>query len=232
MRKFFMTDIHGDFDAMQRLLDYVSFDPTRDRIVFGGDMIDRGKDSGKVVKAIKLLCEQHPNHVKAVIGNHEEMMGWYLDGRSTMWLIHGGKQAIESFKSVFRNEAETNSHLKWACRLPLFIEDDEFVYVHAGLNPFQSIDNQNREILWMQESEFYRYYKDDLLAITKNKPIIHGHTPVERIYFDGARMNCDMGSSTYEVLEERGLGLVDLTAMEYYVYKPNKKKIEKRKVVS
>ncbi|WP_269432530.1 metallophosphoesterase [Gordoniibacillus kamchatkensis] len=43
----------------------------------GGDMINRGKDSGEVIKSIKLLCEQYPNNVHAVIGNHEEMMGWH-----------------------------------------------------------------------------------------------------------------------------------------------------------
>ncbi|WP_206669796.1 hypothetical protein [Paenibacillus luteus] len=80
------------------------------------------------------------------------------------------------------------------------------------------------------ESAFYSIPKKDLLLLTKNKPIIHGHTPVERIYFDGFRLNGDMGSNTYKIIEERGLGIVNLTEMVYYVYKQAQNKIEKRNV--
>jgi len=78
---------------------------------------------------------------------------------------------------------------------------------------------------------FYSIPREVLLTFTKGKPVIHGHTPVERIYFDGARMNCDMGSNTYCVEEERGLGLVNLSDMVYFVYKQGQKKVEKRNIL-
>lgn len=228
IRQFFMTDIHGDYNAMQLLINHVSFDPKKDHIVFGGDMIDRGKDSAKVLKSIKLLCEQHPDHVKAVIGNHEEMMSWYYQSAltDTMWLLHGGLNSLKSFNKTFNSNFEGKEVLNWACNLPIYVEDERFIYTHAGLDPLECIEKQSRNVLWMSEAQFYKFYKADILALTNGKSIIHGHTPVERIWFDGARMNCDMGSSSYQVIEERGLGLVDLTAMEYYVYKPFKNKIE------
>ncbi|WP_138753890.1 hypothetical protein [Paenibacillus sinopodophylli] len=82
----------------------------------------------------------------------------------------------------------------------------------------------------MSEIDFYRIPKKVLLSATCNKPVVHGHTPVERIYFDGARLNGDMGSNTYVIIEERGVGLVNLTTMEYYVYKQTSKIIEQRKI--
>lgn len=230
MRNFFVTDIHGDDEGIGKLFDHVAFNPAYDKLVVGGDMIDRGKDSGKVIKRIKFLCDNYPDQVKAVIGNHEEMMGWYLKGMSGMWVIHGGLEAIDSFKKVFPDKSELQEHLNWACSLPLFVEDETFMFAHAGLDPFNSLEEQSREVLWMTENEFYQFHPTDLLTLTKGKPIVHGHTPVERIIHDGARMNCDMGSQSYSVVEERGLGLVELNAMECFVYKPYSKKITTQKV--
>jgi serine/threonine protein phosphatase 1 len=60
--------------------------------------------------------------------------------------------------------------------------------------------------------------------------IWNGHTPVERIYYDGMRMNCDLGSNTYSVISERALGIVNLTEMTYLVYKQAGKTLEKRRI--
>lgn len=113
----------------------------------------------------------------------------------------------------------------------MVFEDDEFVYTLAGLNPYEPINKQNRDILWMSETNFYSLPKEALFTLTRNKPVVHGHTPVERIYFDGVRLNCDLGSNTYSVMEERGLCLMELDRMIYYVYKQSTGKIEERKVL-
>lgn len=62
------------------LLKYTEVDLAEDKLVIGGDMINRGKESGKVIKSIRLLCEQYSYNVYAVIGNHEEMMGIVNEG--------------------------------------------------------------------------------------------------------------------------------------------------------
>lgn len=228
--KYFITDIHGDCKGLKLLLKHAGIDLTKDQLVIGGDMINRGRDSGGVVKEVKELVQKHPENVHALIGNHEEMMWDYLRTGDMTWLSHGGRETIESLKRTFPDESERQAYIDWATSLPLYFEDDEFIYSHAGLNPYEPLDKQNRDILWMSESDFYSIPKEILLTFTHNKPVIHGHTPVELIYFDGARMGCDMGSNTYMIEEERGLGLVNMTEMVYWVYKPAHKKIEKRKV--
>jgi serine/threonine protein phosphatase 1 len=225
-----MTDIHGDLKGMKLLLKHVGVDLSKDQLVFGGDMINRGRDSAGVVKEVKVLMEKYPQNLHAVIGNHEEMMSWYYERGDKLWLSHGGHETIQSFQKTFPVETERKAHIEWACSLPLYFEDDEFVYTHAGLNPSEPLDSQSKEILWMDELDFYSIPKEALLTFTQNKPIIHGHTPVERIYFDGVRINCDLGSNTYSIIEERGLALVNLTEMIYWVYKPAQKKIEKRRI--
>ncbi|WP_229696243.1 metallophosphoesterase family protein [Paenibacillus albidus] len=221
-----MTDIHGEYQGMELLLKHAEVDFEADQLVFGGDMIDRGEHSGSVIKRIKELADTYPN-VQAVIGNHEEMLRDYYRSGDKLWLSHGGRATLKDFEKTF-SKAEMDEHIEWIIRLPLVYADEEYVYTHAGLNPHEPLDQQSRDILWMSEYDFYNTPLTKLLGLTHNKPVIYGHTPVERIYFDGARLNCDMGSHTYPI--ERGLGLVNLTEMIYWVYKPSSKKIEQRKV--
>ncbi len=61
-------DLHGCYDLLERLMDYVAFDKTRDRLFSVGDLIDRGPDS---MRCLALLEEPW---FYAVKGNHEQMM--------------------------------------------------------------------------------------------------------------------------------------------------------------
>lgn len=230
MRKFFMTDIHGDYKGLDLLLNHAEVDLNHDQLVFGGDMINRGQDSAGVVKRIKALAEKYPNTVHALVGNHEEMMGDYMKHGDRTWLSHGGYETIQSFTTMFPDEKSRQEHMEWACSLPLYFEDAEYVYTHAGLDPAESLIHQSRDILWMSEFDFYSIPRDELLTLTNGKAIVHGHTPVERIFHDGVRINCDMGSNTYSVVEERGLGIINLSEQIYYVFKPVANKIEQRKI--
>nr|WP_150960509.1 metallophosphoesterase family protein [Aneurinibacillus sp. XH2] len=230
MRKLFITDIHGEYNGMMKLLEYAKFDPSSDQLVVGGDMVSRGKDSGPVLKEVRKLALRYPEHVVALTGNHEEMMNWYYRGKTDMWLAHAGKDTFPSFRKTFTKEGELQEHVEWSASLPLLFEDHQFVYTHAGIVPYTPLEEQDREILWMSESDFYSYPKESILSRTEGRPVIHGHTPCEFIYSDGARMNCDLGASTYAVIEERALGLVDLTNSCYYVYKVWTGRIVQRKI--
>lgn len=230
MRKFFVTDIHGDEKGLKLLLKQAGVDLNVDQLVIGGDMINRGNNSGGVVKLIRQLAEQFPERVHALMGNHEEMMGDYLKHGDRLWLSHGGQETLESFDAHWADETIRRGHMEWAYSLPVYFEDDEFVYTHAGLDTRQPLEQQNRDILWMNECDFYQVPRSELLAFTGGKPVIHGHTPVERICYDGARMNCDMGSNTYSIPGERALGIVNLSEMTYLVYKQASKKLEQRRI--
>ncbi|MBP1153936.1 serine/threonine protein phosphatase 1 [Paenibacillus sp. PvR098] len=210
-------------------MEHAGIDFLKDQLVIGGDMINRGRDSAGVVKFIKGLVQKYPENVYPLIGNHEEMMRDFFHKRDKLWLSHGGMETLRDFERTF-SKAEMDEHIEWACNLPLVFQDDEFVYTHAGLNPFEPLEKQSRDILWMSESESYSISNETLMSLTQDKPVVHGHTPVERIYFDGIRLNCDLGSNTYIIQEERGLGLVNLTEMNYLVYRQSQKKIKKREI--
>ncbi|MCR2806629.1 metallophosphoesterase family protein [Paenibacillus soyae] len=227
--KYFITDIHGDGIGLEKLLAHASMNWSTDQLVFGGDYIDRGHHSGKVLKKVMSLMEAHPESVFAVVGNHEEMMLDYFRHGDPLWMKHGGKEALPELKAEFGKSFD--EMLRWVDELPIIHQDDEFVYTHSGLEVDTPLANQTREILWMDESAFYGLSREGILALTQGKPVVHGHTPVERIYFDGARLNGDLGSNTYWIEEERALGLVNLTAMDYVAYRQANGSLTTRKIM-
>jgi serine/threonine protein phosphatase 1 len=66
-------DVHGRFDLLEEELSRLSYDAERDRIVLLGDLVNRGPYSGQVHRWWNEL---------RVLGNHERMVGWYVQGLS------------------------------------------------------------------------------------------------------------------------------------------------------
>ncbi len=215
MRIFFITDIHGNHYPMMKLLEKAKFNPMKDILIFGGDMIDRGPDSGLVIKEVKKLTEEYPS-VKAVIGNHEEMSLWFFTQQSQMWHLHGGQQASDSFDREFKDSDELIEHLMWMSNLPIVWEDDDYIFTHAGLNEDFPLLQQPRKSLWITQMEFHSFRKELLLDYTNGRKVIHGHTPTKSVLDDGARISCDLGASVLE--KGQALALVDLTNNEFYKY--------------
>jgi len=67
-------DVHGEIGALTSLLDRLGYDgngnhPEDRKLVFVGDLIDRGPDSLSVFFLVKNFCDQ--GNAKCVLGNHE-----------------------------------------------------------------------------------------------------------------------------------------------------------------
>ena len=83
-------DIHGEVEALDALLDRINHDPTlrNRRLVFIGDLCDRGPDSVGVIMRVRELIDQ--GRAWAILGNHEinllandakDGSGWFFDSR-------------------------------------------------------------------------------------------------------------------------------------------------------
>jgi serine/threonine protein phosphatase 1 len=67
-RDFVVSDVHGCFDQYLTALRKLDFNPEYDRILFGGDAVDRGPNSRE-------MLEQYLEpHFYGVEGNHERML--------------------------------------------------------------------------------------------------------------------------------------------------------------
>ncbi|MCJ7774870.1 MAG: metallophosphoesterase, partial [Desulfobulbaceae bacterium] len=56
-RIFVVGDIHGCLDMLNRLMDKIRWEPDKDRLIFLGDYIDRGKDPKGVVDYVLALAK-------------------------------------------------------------------------------------------------------------------------------------------------------------------------------
>lgn len=86
-RDFITGDLHGCYQALIGALKQQGFDPSRDRLLSVGDLIDRGPDSAKVLK----LTAKPWFH--AVLGNHEWMALTALkqgQSQTEFWQANGG----------------------------------------------------------------------------------------------------------------------------------------------
>lgn len=86
-------DIHGEIDALTELLDRLGYDPEGHhpegrRLVFIGDLIDRGPDSYGVLQRVRSFVENA--RAELILGNHElnllvddikDGSGWFFDER-------------------------------------------------------------------------------------------------------------------------------------------------------
>lgn len=171
MRTIVIGDIHGCYNELKSLISNLEnnskYNPETDRLIFLGDYIDRGDNSRLVIKFIRELQENN-NNVIALMGNHEDMLLKYISGGDDIWLYNGYSKTIESYKGYsedFKNDVE------WMKTLPLYYEDDNYIYVHAGIDINKPMEEQdNYDLLWIREPFIYNVKE-------YHKRVVFGHTP-------------------------------------------------------
>ena len=142
---YIVGDVHGQY---QRLLGRLksagltskngkySFD--NGKILFLGDLLDRGPDSRKVVELAKQLHEA--GIAEVILGNHEfNFLGYLsrLDKRSFLrrHTLKNLRQHRATLKSYKGHKNDLEAHLTWLKSLPLFFENEYFRAVHACWDP-------------------------------------------------------------------------------------------------
>ena len=65
-RDFVVGDVHGHFATLERALERVGFERTRDRLFSVGDLVDRGPESERALAWIRERFDA------VVMGNHEQ----------------------------------------------------------------------------------------------------------------------------------------------------------------
>lgn len=103
MTMYFVSDIHGQYPALQKALQNATFSPQKgDRLYVLGDMVDRGPQSREVLFELLALRDAYPEQVTLLKGNHEQMLqDWLLrQGNAELYLrFNGGDATIRSLLS-------------------------------------------------------------------------------------------------------------------------------------
>ena len=67
MSHYVIGDVQGCYDELVALCDKVKFDFQKDKLIFAGDLVNRGPKSLEVLN----FCIENRKSVKAVLGNHD-----------------------------------------------------------------------------------------------------------------------------------------------------------------
>lgn len=175
MRKISISDIHGCLLSFEALLNKVAL-TTSDELYLLGDYIDRGPDSKKVIDKIFQLTEEG-YRVKCLAGNHDFAI---LDAKTDasffpQWYNGwGGKQTMEGF-GVRNLNAIEGKYWDFFNSLDLFLEVDDYILVHAGLDFHSSNNPLKPDVNMMYIRNWYDQIDYDWLG---ERVIVHGHTPV------------------------------------------------------
>ncbi len=197
MATYVIGDIHGRAQLLEQLIRDVPWDIKNDKIVFLGDLIDRGKDSPAVIDRVMELMRENPN-VVVLRGNHEQMMLDCLEYGELQWLIpeNGGQATIASY-GINLEEVEDISdiiipedHVEFVNSLSFYHEDEQAIYVHAGLIPGEHPAETDPDILiWTRDADFFKSYNGKLCFF--------GHTPTHFLPKDGRNTRRKFGIYIY-----------------------------------
>ena len=172
-RTIFVGDVHGCREELELMIKRLKV-RSSDRIIMLGDLINRGPDP---VGVVRFVYEQG---FESLMGNHEDEYLRHFHGMEPYITLH--------------RQLGPELH-DWLSRRPLYIETDDFIAVHAGLEPHKHPSESARRILltirtWdgqgvnLKEAEnppWYDFYQD-------SKPVFYGHW---------ARKGLNIRSNTY-----------------------------------
>ncbi len=193
-RKIFAVgDIHGMAGNLEKLLSRIPVDFERDLLVFLGDYIDRGPYSREVIELL-LDISRKTDNVVFLKGNHEQMLMDFLNGADpVIYFWNGGRSTIESYGfeelpggryNVFIPEG----HINFFSHLPVYLETENYIFVHAGLRPGVPLHNQTEEdLLWIRHE--FIYSNEDF-----GKKVIFGHTPFYSPFVMDNKIGIDTGA--------------------------------------
>lgn len=188
-RLYVVGDIHGNIQELSLLLEHLTSKHNlgaEDLLVFIGDYIDRGPASRQVVDRMLEIQRSWPRTV-FLKGNHEEMLLSFLGlggGNGQFYLPNGGASFFASY-GVEPSGPLTDliaklpvAHLEFIRNLELGVSLAEFIFVHAGVNPAKSLEQQeSNDLLWIRK-EFIVAPHDF------GKTVVFGHTAFNDVYLD------------------------------------------------
>ncbi len=189
---FAVGDVHGEITLLDELLE--NWNKEQERLLFVGDLIDRGENPAAVLRRVKELADE--TEVIVLKGNHEQMLLDFLDNPSEKmhyYLSQGGMETIQSLIAdsldkkmtpeglAKRVQEEASELIDFIRHLPLYYEEGKYVFVHAGVDFSKPNwhDTKERDFFWIREPFLFGKNKT-------GKVFIFGHTPVQNLHSDGS----------------------------------------------
>lgn len=226
--KYIVSDVHAEYELFVRLLERISFSE-EDEMYICGDIIDKGEDSIKLARYIFSF----PN-IHCIIGNHEYAFLKYYHS-----ILETSPEDFDEVLRKLQTYFPEDGHLldwdlvDWFDGLPNYIEEDDFICVHAGI-PI----NSDQQLVPLDEASVEqlvhdRRFKEPRAIHVSPKCVFFGHTQTDCICGEskvlGYRRNNDAPPKTikdyYKIHMDTGawsngvLGCVCVDTLKVYYVK-------------
>ena len=171
MRTIFIGDLHGcaaEFENLLKRIDYTE----RDRLLLAGDAFSRGPDPLGVWELILATGAE------MVLGNHDARLLLQLDadaaGNKPRFKKPDQKTCFKALQPVF------DILHPWLDSVPLKIDEERFLLVHAGIHPLDGVDGTSRQEFitirtWPPTGGIDGPRWHDVIEPDKDRMIIFGH---------------------------------------------------------
>lgn len=204
-----ISDIHGCFYTLEKLIDRIERLDSSPKFIFIGDYFDRGLHSKEVLEYLLNLREKR--ECIFLRGNHDDVIDWILNEKSATdlsrycsldlgnimywWLRNGFRETLESYGIDFEEDIEkyvqmgeqfqkcAAQHKEFVRDLQLYYENDTHFVCHAYFSPvkkFFPILESDKETA--EYTLWHRFPYEDCLTVplmSWDKVGIFGHTPIQ-----------------------------------------------------
>ncbi len=203
-------DIHGCIDELRELLEKIGYrlqkengtyslsHPDNRRLLFVGDLVDRGPNTPEVIRIVRDL--NRAGQAWCVRGNHDDKLFRKLSGRKVQ-ISHGLETSLNQLANDLPEFTAEATEFLGSLPYQLVLDDGKLVIAHAGLKE-QFIGRSSDQI------RSFALYGDttgetdsDGLPVRLNwaadyrgpAQIIYGHTPIAEPQWVNNTINIDTG---------------------------------------
>lgn len=203
-------DIHGCYEELLKLLDQLGYveesegytHPQGRKLVFVGDLTDRGPKSIPVLQLVTKLVQK--NQALYVPGNHCDKLYRLFLGRNVQ-VTHGLETTVAELSRVSAKTKQQIKndfiHLVETSPLYLVLDEGNLIVSHAGIRQDLIGKNNSRvktfclygDITGETDETGFPIRKDWAQNYSGESLIVYGHSPVKQPRFVNKTVNIDTG---------------------------------------
>lgn len=158
MSTYVIGDLQGCFATLQSLLRAISFDREADRLIFVGDIVNRGTGSLACLRLVRDL----DSCARMVLGNHDLHLLAVAEGIARPGRLDTLQPLLDAPDAI--------ELLAWLRRQPIFLCESSYAIVHAGLLPSWSWELARRLASEVETELQGAQYKSLLVNMYGNEP--------------------------------------------------------------
>lgn len=182
-------DVHGEIIALKHLMSELGYDesgqhPEDRRLVFLGDLVDRGPDSPAVLDIVISLVEA--GRAQCILGNHELNILLNRPMHGNGWIIqHNPKEKPGEFISCDVDDRSRDRYIHFFQSLPVVLENHSLRISHACWN--QSAVEQLKNHLHDSVQAVYEHYQGNFQQLIEQKEFAEALASEEAQFYDVLR---------------------------------------------